>query len=444
MSSLLIRNARIVNEGRIDESDLLVEDGRIAAIGPDLGARSARQALDAAGRWLLPGLIDDQVHFREPGMEYKADIASESAAAVAGGITSYFEMPNTNPPTLSADAVEHKYRRAAGRSRANYAFYLGAAHDNEDALAAIDTTTVPGVKIFMGSSTGNMLVDDPEILERIFAAVRIPIATHCEDTPRIREREREFRERFGDALTAAHHPQIRDHEACWKSSSFAVELARRHGTNLHVLHLTTAREMELFEPGPIDGKHVTAEACIHHLMFDDRDYAALGNRIKCNPAIKTREDRETLLEAVRDDRIDILATDHAPHTLAEKNAPYGDAPAGLPLAQELLPALLDLVHRDELAIEQVVEKACHNVARRFGVVERGFVREGFHADLVLADPNASTTVSDRGALAKCGWSPFAGRTLRGRVDVTLVGGRITWQDGRLTDEIAGERIAFDH
>jgi len=444
MSSLLIRNARIVNEGRIDESDLLVEDGRIAAIGPDLGARSARRTLDAAGRWLLPGLIDDQVHFREPGMEHKADIASESAAAVAGGITSYFEMPNTNPPTLSADAVEDKCRRAAGRSRANYAFYLGAAHDNEDALTTIDTSTVPGIKIFMGSSTGNMLVDDPEVLERIFSRVRIPIATHCEDTPRIRAREREFRERFGDELSAAHHPRIRDHEACWKSSSFAVELARRHGTNLHVLHLTTAREMELFEPGPIDGKHVTAEACIHHLMFDERDYAALGNRIKCNPAIKTREDRDALLDAVRSDRIDILATDHAPHTLAEKNAPYIDAPAGLPLAQELLPALLDLVHRDELAIEQVVEKACHNVARRFGVIDRGFVREGFHADLILADPNATTTVTDRGALAKCGWSPFAGRTLRGRVDVTFVGGRIAWQDGRLTDEIAGERIAFDH
>ncbi|MDX1609706.1 MAG: amidohydrolase family protein, partial [Halofilum sp. (in: g-proteobacteria)] len=319
MSSLLIRNARIVNEGRIDESDLLLEQGRIAAIGGDLGDRSAAQTLDAAGRWLLPGLIDDQVHFREPGMEYKADIASESAAAVAGGITSFFEMPNTKPPALDAAAVEDKYRRAEGRARANYAFYLGASHDNEEALASIDTTTIPGIKIFMGSSTGNMLVDDPEVLARIFARVRVPIATHCEDTPRIQAREREFRERYGDdALTAGHHPQIRDHEACWNSSSFAVELARRHGAQLHVLHLTTAREMELFEPGPIAGKQVTAEACIHHLMFDERDYAALGNRIKCNPAIKSAEDREALLQAVREDRIDILATDHAPHTLEEK------------------------------------------------------------------------------------------------------------------------------
>ncbi|MDZ7829957.1 MAG: dihydroorotase [Halofilum sp. (in: g-proteobacteria)] len=444
MSSLLIRNARIINEGRIDESDVLVEDGRIAAIGTDIGAGAARDGLDAAGRLLLPGLIDSQVHFREPGMEYKADIASESGAAVAGGITSYFEMPNTNPPTLSAEALEDKFNRAAGRSRANFAFYLGASHDNEEALTSIDTTMIPGVKIFMGSSTGNMLVDDPEVLDRIFSTVRIPIATHCEDTPTIKANEQAYRERYGNDLLAQHHPLIRTHEACWKSSSFAVELAKRHGTNLHILHLTTAREMELFEPGPIAGKHITAEACIHHLTFDDRDYAELGNRIKCNPAIKTREDREALLDAVRNDRIDILATDHAPHTLEEKNRPYSEAPAGMPLAQHLLPGLLDLVHRRELRIEQVVEKACHNVARRFGVVERGFIREGYHADLVLADPDATTEVRDDNVLAKCGWSPFAGRTLQGRVDATIVGGYIAWLDGRLTDTIAGQRVEFDH
>ncbi|MDX1595241.1 MAG: amidohydrolase family protein, partial [Gammaproteobacteria bacterium] len=256
--------------------------------------------------------------------------------------------------------------------------------------------------------------------------------------------EREFRERYGDdALTAGHHPQIRDHEACWNSSSFAVELARKHGANLHVLHLTTAREMELFEPGPIAGKQVTAEACIHHLMFDERDYAALGNRIKCNPAIKSAEDREALLQAVREDRIDILATDHAPHTLEEKGQRYVDAPSGMPLAQDFLPALLDLVHREALSIEQVVEKACHNVARRFGVVERGFVREGYWADLVLVDPEARTAVSDDTALAKCGWSPFAGRVLQGRVDATLVGGEIAWRDGQLTDAVAGRRVAFE-
>lgn len=444
MSSLLIRNARIVNEGRIDEADVLVEEGRITAIGGDLGARGARRVLDASGRWLLPGLIDDQVHFREPGLEHKADIASESAAAVAGGITSFFEMPNTKPPTLTVDALEDKYRRAQGRARANYAFYLGASHDNLEVLTAVDTGTIPGIKIFMGSSTGNMLVDDPEVLERIFAGVHVPITTHCEDTPTIRANEESFRQRYGDALEARHHPEIRTHEACWQSSSFAVALARKHGANLHILHLSTAREMSLFEPGPIEGKRITAEACIHHLMFDDRDYAALGNRIKCNPAIKTAEDREALLAALREDRIDILATDHAPHTLAEKEAPYVEAPAGLPLAQELLPALLDLVHRRALTIEQVVEKACHNVARRFGVIDRGFVREGCWADLVLADPAAPTVVSDAGALSKCGWSPFAGRTLQGRVDATIVSGEIAWENGRLSDTIAGRRIAFDH
>ena len=444
MSSLLIRNARTVNEGHIDETDVLVEDGRIAAIGGGLGSRSAKRTLDAAGRWLLPGLIDDQVHFREPGLEHKADIATESAAAVAGGITSFFEMPNTRPPTLSSEALEDKYRRAAGRSRANYAFYLGASHDNEAALADIDTTTIPGVKIFMGSSTGNMLVDDPDVLARIFATVRVPIATHCEDTPTIEANERALRARHGTALEARHHPAIRTHEACWKSSSFAVELARRHGARLHVLHLSTAREIELFEPGPIEGKQITAEACIHHLSFDERDYATLGNRIKCNPAIKTPADREALLEAVRADRIDILATDHAPHTLAEKNVAYLEAPAGLPLAQEFLPALLDLVSREALTIEQVVEKACHNVARRFSLVERGFLREGYWADLVLADPDAPTVVRDGDALSKCGWSPFAGRTLNGRVDATIVSGEIAWQDGRLTDAIAGRRLSFDH
>lgn len=444
MSSLLIRNARIVNEGRIDEADVLLEQGRIAAIGSDLGDRSARRSLDAAGRWLLPGLIDDQVHFREPGLEHKADIASESAAAVAGGITSFFEMPNTRPPAITVDALEDKYRRAEGRARANYAFYLGASHDNLEVLTSVDTTTIPGIKIFMGSSTGNMLVDDPDVLARIFAAVNIPIATHCEDTPTIRANEKRFRERYGDALEARHHPEIRTHEACWQSSSFAVKLARKHGAKLHVLHLTTAREMALFEPGPIGTKQITAEACIHHLMFDDRDYAALGNRIKCNPAIKTAEDREALLAALREDRIDILATDHAPHTLAEKEVPYSEAPAGLPLVQEFLPALLDLVSREALTIEQVVEKACHNVARRFGVVERGFVREGFWADLVLVDPDAPTVVSDETALSKCGWSPFAGRILQGRVDATIVSGEIAWQDGYLRDVVAGRRIAFDH
>ncbi|MEX1082341.1 MAG: dihydroorotase [Halofilum sp. (in: g-proteobacteria)] len=442
MSSLLITDARIVNEGRVTEGDVLIGDGRIVAIGGDLSSRPAEQVLEADGRWLLPGLIDDQVHFREPGLEHKADIASESAAAVAGGITTFFEMPNTQPPTLDAAALEDKYARASGRARANFAFYFGAAHDNRKALEALDPRTTPGIKIFMGSSTGNMLVDDPDVLERIFRTATVPVVTHCEDTPTIEANAQALRERLGDAIEPRHHPQIRSHEACLTSSAFAVDLARQHGTNLHVLHLTTARELALFEPGPIADKRITCEVCIHHLSFDEADYAALGNRIKCNPAIKSAADRRALLAGLRDDRLDIIATDHAPHTAAEKDVPYLQAPAGLPLVQDSLPALLELVHQGELDIAQVVEKACHNPARRFDVAERGFIREGYWADLVLADPDTPTDVRDAAALSKCGWTPFAGRRLHGSVTATVVCGEIVWQDGALTGKIPGQRVAF--
>lgn len=443
MTDVLITNARVVNEGRVFDADVRVDGGRIEAIGGALAAGPATRVIDAAGRWLLPGLIDDQVHFREPGLEHKADIATETGAAVAGGITSFFEMPNTKPPTITPAALEDKYRRAAGRARANYGFFFGATNDNAAELAAVDPRSTPGFKVFMGASTGNMLVDEPEALARIFAAATLPVATHCEDTPRIRANDAAVRERIDGPLAPHHHPVIRDVEACWRSSSFAVELARRHGTRLHILHLTSARELELFEPGPMADKQITAEACIHHLSFSDADYTELGNRIKCNPAIKTADDRAALRAAVRDGRIDILATDHAPHTREEKAQPYEQAPAGMPLAQELLPGLLELVAQGELTIEQVVEKASHNVARRFDVAERGFIREGYYADLVVADPNAITEVSDRRALAKCGWTPFDGRRLRGRVDCTLVNGVIAWCDGALSDAIAGQRLVFD-
>lgn len=442
MPNLLLTDVRIVNEETVTEGDLLVKDGRIDTIGGDLAGRGADRVIEGRGRWLLPGLIDDQVHFREPGMEHKADIATESAAAVAGGVTSFFEMPNTKPPTLSAEALEDKYQRAEGRARANYGFFFGAGRDNMDALLQLDPRTTPGIKIFMGASTGNMLVDEPEILDRIFATATVPVVTHCEDTPTIQANEAAMRERLGDAVEPRHHPVIRTAEACWRSSSFAVDLARRHGTNLHVLHLTTAREMALFEPGPIDGKRITAEACIHHLMFSDADYAARGSRIKCNPAIKTAEDRAALLAALREDRIDILATDHAPHTITEKDQPYLDAPAGLPLVQDFLPALLDLVSRGELSIEQVVRKSSHNVAQRFDVADRGFIREGYWADLVLADPDTPTRVSADGVLSKCGWSPFEGDTLAGSVAATIVSGEPVWLDGELTGAIAGQRLQF--
>ncbi len=442
MSSLLITDARIVNEGRVIEGDVLIGDGRIVAIGGDLQSRPAGRVLQANGRWLLPGLIDDQVHFREPGGEHKADMATESAAAVAGGITTFFEMPNTQPPTLDAAALEDKYARAAGRARANYAFYLGAAHDNREALERLDPATTPGIKIFMGSSTGNMLVDDPEVLEHIFRTATVPVVTHCEDTPTIEANAQALRERLGDAIEPHHHPEIRTHEACLTSSAFAVDLARRHGTHLHVLHLTTGRELALFEPGPVADKRITCEACIHHLSFDEADYAALGNRIKCNPAIKTAADRRALLAGLRDDLIDVIATDHAPHTAAEKDASYLQAPAGLPLVQDSLPALLELVHQGELDIARVVDKACHNPARRFAVAERGFIREGYWADLVLADPDTPTDVRNADVLAQCGWSPFAGRRLHGSVTATVVSGEIAWQDGALTGNVPGQRVAF--
>jgi dihydroorotase len=442
MPSLLLTDVRLVNEGATIDADLLVRDGRIEAIGGDLSGRPADRVIEGRGRWLLPGLIDDQVHFREPGMEHKGDIATESAAAVAGGITSFFEMPNTRPPTLTGDALADKLARAEGRARANYAFFMGAAQDNLEALDTLDPRTTPGIKIFMGASTGNLRVDDPQLLERIFATAVVPVVTHCEDTPTIEANEAALRERLGDALEPRHHPAIRTAEACWRSSSYAVDLARRHGTDLHVLHLTTAREMALFDPGPIAGKRITAEACIHHLLFEDSDYAACGTRIKCNPAIKTADDRAALLAALREDRIDILATDHAPHTLAEKDQPYLDAAAGLPLAQESLPAMLELVHQGELTIEQLVEKSSHNVARRFDVSERGFLREGYWADLVLADPDTPTPVNADDVLSRCGWSPFAGRTLHGSVAATVVSGELAWADGALTDAVAGQRLAF--
>jgi len=442
MPSLLLTDVRLVNEGATIDADLLVRDGRIEAIGGDLSGRPADRVIEGRGRWLLPGLIDDQVHFREPGMEHKGDIATESAAAVAGGITSFFEMPNTRPPTLTGDALADKLARAEGRARANYAFFMGAAQDNLEALDTLDPRTTPGIKIFMGASTGNLRVDDPQLLERIFATAVVPVVTHCEDTPTIEANEAALRERLGDALEPRHHPAIRTAETCWRSSSYAVDLARRHGTDLHVLHLTTAREMALFDPGPIAGKRITAEACIHHLLFEEADYATCGTRIKCNPAIKTADDRAALLAALREDRIDILATDHAPHTLAEKDQPYLDAAAGLPLAQESLPALLELVHQGELTIEQLVEKSSHNVARRFDVSERGFLREGYWADLVLADPDTPTAVNGDGVLSRCGWSPFAGRTLHGSVAATVVSGELAWADGALTDAVAGQRLAF--
>ncbi len=446
MTDTLIINARLVNEDREFDADLRVRDGRIDAIG-SLSPREGETVVDAAGRRLLPGMIDDQVHFREPGMEYKADMATESAAAVAGGLTSFMDMPNTSPPTLDAAALEDKYARAAGRARANHGFYMGASNDNLEAVRAIDPRATPGLKVFMGASTGNMLVDNPDTLDGIFRDTPVPIITHCEDTPMIDTELARYRAQYGDDIPAACHPDIRSREACIKSTRLALELARRHDTRLHVLHISTADELALFEPGPLvdaDGKlrkRITAETCIHFLRFDRADYARLGHQIKCNPAIKDASDREALLRALADDVIDVLATDHAPHTWEEKQAPYTRAPSGLPLVQYALVAALECVHEGRFDTARVVRKFAHAPAQLFDVKERGFLREGYWADLVLVE-DTPFTVKREDVLSKCGWSPFEGSTFRSRIASTWVNGELAWDGSRIVGTAAGRRLEF--
>ena len=447
MTSTLIINARLVNEGREFNGDLRFADGLIADIGSGLSARDGETVIDAAGRRLLPGMIDDQVHFREPGMEYKADMAVESAAAVAGGLTSFMDMPNTVPPTLDAAALEDKYRRAAGRCRANYGFYMGASNDNLEAVRAIDPLATPGLKVFMGASTGNMLVDNPETLDAIFRDTPVPIITHCEDTPTIDATFAEYRAKYGDDIPVACHPDIRSREACIKSTRLALSLARRHGTRLHVLHISTADELALFEQGPLiraDGsrKQITAETCVHFTRFARPDYARLGNLIKCNPAIKDESDREAIIDALASDILDVLATDHAPHTLEEKAKPYASAPSGLPLVQFALNAALELVHEGRLTTAQVVQKFAHAPAQLFDVAGRGFLREGYAADLVLID-DTPYTVRREDVLSRCGWSPFEGMTFRSRIAATWVNGQLAWDGSALVGDPAGQRLRFD-
>ncbi|GGU53569.1 dihydroorotase [Pseudomonas laurentiana] len=443
MSSVLIRNARLVNEGRIVDADLLVAHGRIEKIASSIEGRNASVEIDAAGQWLLPGMIDDQVHFREPGAPHKASIASESRAAVAGGITSFMDMPNTHPATLDLSALADKKSRAARSSLANYGFHFGVSKDNLETVARLDPREVAGVKVFMGASTGDMLVDDPLLLERLFACVPTVLLAHCEHTPSIRANEARFRARHGDRISPAMHPQIRNAEACFRSSSLAVELARRFGTRLHVLHLSSARELALFEDKLLAEKRISAEVCVHHLVFDDRDYPVLGNRIKCNPAIKSQADRDALRQAVLGNRLDVIGTDHAPHTLEEKSLPYSQAPSGLPLVQHALPALLELVEQGLLPLTRVVEKTSHAVAELFAISERGFLREGYWADLVLIERLAHPRAVDLDPLyAHCQWTPFSGRAFRHRVATTLVSGQLAWHRGTLFDDCQGLPLSF--
>ena len=442
MNKLLIKNARLVNEGETADADVLISGERIEKIGSGIDAGDNDRVIDADGMYLLPGMIDDQVHFREPGLTNKGDLATESAAAVAGGITSFMDMPNVNPQTTTREALADKYELARGRCRANYGFYLGATNRNIEEIKALQVGEACGIKAFMGASTGDMLVDDPAALELLFEHAPVLVVTHCEHSPTIRDNEAKAKAEYGDNVPMTEHPVIRSANACLLSSSQAVDLARRHDALLHVLHLTTAIEMGLFSKAHRSEKRITAEVCVHHLWFDESRYEDLGTRIKCNPAIKTATDREALVRAVNEDRIDIIATDHAPHTASEKGKSYFKAPAGLPLVQHVMLCLFDMSANGDLDVERIVDKTSHAVADVYGVAERGYVREGYFADLILIDPDKPTQITKNSLLAKCHWSPFEGHTFRSTVDTTIVNGTVVWEKGELTGEIAGTPLEF--
>ena len=444
MKTTLILNANIVNEDKVFEGDVLVKGSFIEQIGKDLASRTADRVIDARGKHLLPGAIDDQVHFREPGLTHKATIYSEARAAVAGGVTSFMEMPNTIPPVFTRELLEDKYRIAARDSLANYTFFMGASNSNLEEVMKVDVRHVCGLKIFMGSSTGNLLVDDGKTLEGFFSRFPSLIATHCEDEATILKNTAKYTAEYGDDIPVRFHPLIRSAEACYTSSSFAVGLARKHGTKLHILHISTARETGLFDGAtPLEKKKITAEACVHHLVFNDSDYSRLGMLIKWNPAIKTRDDQDTVFRALLEDKIDIVATDHAPHTLAEKENPYVHAPSGGPLVQHGLVAMLEFFHEGKMSLEKIVRKMCHNPAVVFQISGRGFIREGYYADLVLADLNRSWTVGNGNILYKCGWSPFQGRVFRSSVTDTFVSGHHAFSEGKFDESVKGERLTFD-
>lgn len=439
-SKVLIKNGLVVNEGRSEIKDVLIEGQRIERVEQHISPRTNEKVIDASGMWVLPGLIDDQVHFREPGLTHKAEIATESRAAVAGGITSYIEQPNTRPPALTAEAVEEKYARAAECSMANFGFNIGASNENMEELKRLEKGRFPGVKVFMGSSTGNMLVDNEQMLEGLFGELDQLIITHCEDETTIQNNLEAARQRFGADIPMDWHSRIRSEEACYLSSSRAVEMARKKGARLHVYHLSTEKETALFDKGPIEGKKITAEACVHHLWFTDNDYAAKGSLIKWNPAVKTEKDRAGLWKALLDDRIDVIATDHAPHLLEEKMQPYEKAPSGGPLVQHFLPAMLEFVRQDKIKIEWLVQRICHNPATLFRIQDRGYIRPGYYADLVLVEPSAPWTVTSENTLYKCGWSPFEGTSFKSRVDRTLVNGRVVYDKGRFEKSPMGMRL----
>ena len=443
MEKLLITNARLINEGEIRDSDVFIKGERIEKIDTGITADQSVQVVDANGKYLIPGMIDDQVHFREPGMTNKGDMATESAAAVAGGITSFMDMPNVNPQTTTRKALADKYKLAERRCSANYAFYLGATNHNIDEVRALEVNEACGIKAFMGASTGDMLVDDPEALELLFQDAPVLVVTHCEHSPTIWDNEAQAKAKYGEQVPMSEHPAIRSANACLVSSSLAVDLARRHDTRLHVLHLTTAIEMRLFSKASRSEKRITAEVCVHHLWFDESRYEDLAARIKCNPAIKTAEDRAALVKALNEGRIDIIATDHAPHLAGEKQRTYFKAPAGLPLVQHALLTLFDLAKDGQITHELLVDKTSHAVADIYGVIDRGYVREGYFADLVLVDDKTSYTVDSSNLLSKCHWSPFEGVTFSSSIDTTIVNGHIIYRSGELSGAIVGQRLQFN-
>lgn len=444
MSTLLIRNAKLVNEGKVFHADVLIKNGFIEKIDANGIAMPADRTIDATGLHLLPGAIDDQVHFREPGLTHKGEIYTEAKAAVAGGVTSYMEMPNTSPAATTIDLLEQKYTRASECSLANYSFFMGTTNNNLEELLKVDERKICGVKVFMGSSTGDMLVDNHQVLEQIFSKVKTLIAAHCEDDPMIKTNTEKFRAEFGEDMDATHHHLIRSREACYKSSSYAVELAKKHNTRLHILHISSAEELSLFSNDmPLSQKRITAEACVHHLWFSNEDYATKGNYIKWNPAVKLPSDREAIFNAVLDGRIDVIATDHAPHTIEEKEQTYLKAPSGGPLVQHSLNVMLEFYKQGKISLEMIVQKMAHNVAEMFEVDRRGFIREGFYADLVLVDLNKTYTVTKENILYKCKWSPLEGQTFHSVITQTIVNGRVVYDNGTFNEQQFGMRLLFN-
>ncbi|WP_430466902.1 dihydroorotase [Winogradskyella ouciana] len=441
----IIKNAKIVNEGQTIEGDILIENDIIKEIASSISVKSSEiTVIDAEGNYVLPGMIDDQVHFREPGLTHKANIETESKAALAGGITSFIEMPNTKPQTTTVEKLEEKFEIASKSSHANYSFMFGGTNDNLDEILKVDSKTVAGLKLFLGSSTGNMLVDDPAVIEKIFSSTDMVISVHCEDEATIKKNLEAHIAEYGDDIPMEKHPIIRSEEACYISSSKAIELAKKTGARLHVFHLSTGKETSLFSNKiPLKDKKITAEVCIHHLWFSDEDYARKGSHIKWNPAVKTSKDREQLLKALLDDRIDVIATDHAPHTLEEKDNSYTSAPSGGPLVQHALVALLEMHHQGKISIEKIVEKACHNPAILFDVEKRGYIREGYYADLVIVDLKSPWTVNKSNILYKCGWSPFEGNTFKSRITHTFVNGELAYNNFKVLDVKAGRRLTFN-